>query len=386
MIVGFDVSQTGRFKAGCGYFADSLIRALVPLDPSTRFVLYPTFGAGVWDDQWPRSTVQLKAKNVRRGLAHRTLADLETFWSDEPHDLDVRLSQPDIVHSNNFFCPTGLRHARLVYTLYDLAFVHHPEWTTEENRVTCFDGVFGASIRADHLIAISRATRDDFLDVFPHVPPERVSVVYPASRFAEPGPSRRPSALAAAGAQRFWLSVATLEPRKNHLRMLRAYARHVAQHPADALPLVLAGGRGWLMDDLDRQVDELQLRGRVVLTGYVDDAELRWLYEHCFAFVYASVHEGFGLPVLEAMSVGAAVISSNATSLPEIVADAGLLVDPLDEMAIGRAFERLHTDETLRRSLQQRAQPRSAAFSWRTAARQVDEIYRELLARKKVAQ
>jgi glycosyltransferase involved in cell wall biosynthesis len=178
--------------------------------------------------------------------------------------------------------------------------------------------------------------------------------------------------------------VATLEPRKNHVRLLHAYARYVACAQADALPpmpLVLAGGRGWLMDDFVVLIDKLGLTGRVQLLGYVADEELAWLYEHCFAFVYVSTFEGFGMPVLEAMSLGAAVISSNATSLPEVVGDAGLLVDPFDEAAMAAALVRLATDEPLRRSLQTRAREQAAHFSWRRSAQQVKALYAELIER-----
>ncbi|MBV9172022.1 MAG: glycosyltransferase family 4 protein [Chloroflexi bacterium] len=379
MIVGFDVSQTGSLKAGCGYFADGLVRGLAALDETTQYLLYPTFGGDFWDDQWPRSTVHLRRPNVRRSLGHRTLAELRRFWDEEPADLELQLGQPDIVHSNNFFCPTGLRRARLVYTLHDVAFVHHPEWTTEENRVACFTGVFRASVGADHIIANSRATRDDFLQVFPHVAPERISVVHPASRFT-PGATvgNRPAALAGMAPGQFWLSVATLEPRKNHARLLRAYARYVATSPAEALPLVLAGGRGWLMDDFQATIDVLGLGRNVLLLGYVPDDELAWLYEHCFAFVYVSTFEGFGMPVLEAMSLGAAIVSSDATSLPEVVGDAGLLVDPFDEPAIASALTRLGSDEALRRNLQLEARQQASHFSWRHSAEQVRDIYREL--------
>jgi glycosyltransferase involved in cell wall biosynthesis len=378
-VIGFDVSQTGRFKAGCGYMADTLMRHLARLDHENQYILYPTFGGAVWDEHWASTTLQVNQGNIRRGLGHRKLIELETFWAQPIADLDAKLGNPDVVHSNNFFCPTTLRRARLVYTLHDLAFVDHPEWTTEDNRITCFTGALAASVHADHIIAVSHATRHHFLQVFPYYPTDRISVVYSASRFADGSTlARRPIVLETTPTSGFWLSVGTLEPRKNYGRLLRAYARYV-QSVSAALPLVIAGGKGWLVDDLERQIDELSLRGRVRLLGYVDDSELVWLYEHCFAFVYVSTFEGFGLPVVEAMSFGAAVVVGNTTSLPEIVGSAGIMVDPFDEDQISRAMQRMATDSAYRSSLHSASRERANQFSWPDAALRVLEIYRAVL-------
>jgi len=259
MIVGFDVSQTGERKAGCGYVADGLIRELVKIDPGTHYLLYPTFGDGVWDPRWATSTVRLRQPNVRRASGQRVFSELRRFWRSDASD--EKLGNPDIVHANNFFCPMGLRRARLVYTLHDLGFLLHPEWTTEPNRVTCFRGVFSASVCADHIVCVSESTRAHFLASFPHYPVERTSVVHPASRFAGLPAPPRPDRLAHLQPGGFWLSVGTLEPRKNHARLLRAYARLRAARPTTP-PLVIAGGCGWLIADLQPLPDHVIQIGR----------------------------------------------------------------------------------------------------------------------------
>jgi glycosyltransferase involved in cell wall biosynthesis len=378
MRIGFDVSQTGANKAGCGYYADSLVRQLVEIDPTDEFVLYPTFGNGAWDATWPRSTIRLDRPNIQLGLGHRVANDLDAFWRTPPPDLERQLGEPDVIHTNNYFCPTTVRHARIVYTLHDLAFIEHPEWSTEVNRMTCFSGVFNASLEADHIVAVSEYSRRHFLATFPHYPPERVSVVYQASRFA-PTPVGRetPARLRHLTRDGFWLAVATLEPRKNLERLVRAFCR-LASELATVPPLVLAGGRGWLSDRLEQELAEPVSRGLVVRLGYVTDAELEWLYANCFAFTFPSLFEGFGLPVVEAMSLGAPVVVSNTTSLPEIVGDAGLQVDPCDESALFLALRSLTRGEVDRRELRQRSLARAREFSWRRAAERVLDIYRAL--------
>jgi glycosyltransferase involved in cell wall biosynthesis len=378
MRIGFDVSQTGQFKAGCGYYADSLARALIASASDNIYTLYPTFGYGYWDPDWATTTLNMPhQQNVIRGLGHAELDTLEAFWLDPPADLEARLGSPDIVHSNNFFCPTSLRRARVVYTLHDLAFAEHPEWTTEANWRTCFEGVFDASVCADHIVAVSNYTRQQFLAIFPYYPAERVSVVYEASRFAGPTGDPPPAQLEHLRNRQFWLAVGTHEPRKNHPRLLQAYARlKAAGETSD--PLVLVGGSGWLMGDLSALVESLQLTNDVQLLGYVDDACLQWLYENCIAFCYPSLLEGFGLPVVEAMSLGSAVLTSSVASLPEVVGDAGILVDPLDVDAIYAGMRSLAMDEGSLGRLRSRALARAAQFSWPRAADQILDVYQML--------
>ena len=298
------------------------------------------------------------------------------FWHLPPQNLDTILGQPDVVHSFNFYCPTGLKQAHLIYTLHDLNFLEEPNWNTEVNRTICFEGVYKASLYADRILANSKYTRSHFLRTFPHYPAERVRVIYPASRFAQSEQNlNRPGELASmVQTGQFWLCVGTLEPRKNHLGLLRAYAAHKARY-GKALPLVHAGGVGWLMDDFKEQISKLKLQDDVILLGYIDDQTLQCLYQHCFAFLYPSFFEGFGMPVLEAMSQGAAVIASNTTSIPEIVAGAGILVNPVNTQQIAQAMDELVEDPTRQAALRLAAPQQAARFSWQQAAQETLKSY-----------
>ncbi len=382
MKIGFDVSQTGKSKAGCGYFADSLLQHLAALDRQNEYILYPTFGDFFFDPDWSAITDQRRQANFRRGKAPRTLEAARVFWNNPAADFEKQLGYPEVIHANNFYCPVGLKQARLVYTLYDLSFISHPEWTTEANRVGCFNGVFNASLHADRIVAISEFSRRHFLATFPHYPPERITVIHLASRFTKGLQLAKPPSMTALQPDQFWLSVGTLEPRKNQQRLLQAYAR-LRKEGTTCFPLVLAGGAGWMMDDFTKQAELLGVQRDVTLTGYVDDDALQWLYQNCFAFVYPSLFEGFGLPVLEAMSQGAAAITSDCTSLTEITGDAGLLVDPLSEESICQAMRRLSQDHALRSSLQTKAKQQASGFSWTNAAREMLKVYAEVMIEDK---
>ncbi len=383
MRIGFDISQTGRLKAGCGYFAESLIRCLAEIDSENEYILYSTFGDTYWDPGWPTATCQIDGPQLQRGLGHRTFEAAQLFWSNPPADAETQLGNPDIIHSNNFFCPTKLQNTRLIYTLYDLSFLEHPEWTTEQNRIGCFAGVFNASLYADSIIAISEFTRRNFLEIFPHYPAGRIVVIYPASRFTSHADFARPVDLPPLQPGHFWLNVGTLEPRKNHQQLVQTYARLKA-HLGHTFPLVLVGKQGWLMENFEMTIDSIGLRQDVILLGYVDDRTLQWLYQNCFAFVYPSLFEGFGLPLLEAMSLGAPAIASDVTSIPEVVGEAGVLVDPLSDEAIYRAMLSLSTDVELRATLKERAIQQAAKFAWQTTARAVLECYTEVLSRCRI--
>jgi glycosyltransferase involved in cell wall biosynthesis len=228
------------------------------------------------------------------------------------------------------------------------------------------------------VIAISDATRSRFSSLFPHYPVSRIRTVHPASRFdAQRAIGPLPSPLKPDG---FWLTVGTLEPRKNLRRLAHAFAQ-LSRDVPDTPPLVIAGGGGWMEGDFDSFLAELGIASRVMRLGYVDDDVLAALYAHCFGFVYPALVEGFGLPVLEAMSLGAPVITSDRPSLVEIAGDAALLVDPGDVRSLSDALNRFIAERELRDVLRCRGRDVARRFSWPHAAATVLSVYREALER-----
>ncbi len=357
-----------------------MIEALLSMAPGNRYALYPSFGDFYFD-----ASTSLRNRyvglDVHFGPRHFARALASGFWNAEK--LEERLGYPDVVHSNNFWCPTQFRATRVIYTFYDMGFALDPDWTTEANRLGCFDGVFRSAIAADWVMTISKASREHYLEMFPTFPRERVRVIHPCSRFTDVRrPGRRPKGLAGLPGQEFWLSVGTIEPRKNQRRLIESYARYVATKDRP-MPLVLAGGKGWLMDDFRSLLKRLKVADLVVLTGYVSDDELIWLYRNCYANLYPSLFEGFGLPVLEGMQFGAATLCSNSTSLPEVAGEAAVLLPPDDVDGWASAMCRVASHRPERDRLREAAVARAAQFDWSASARQLLDLYGEAAASPK---
>lgn len=380
MKIAFDISQTGASKAGCGYFAYALANALPALAPENDYYLLQSFGDFFFDAALSRRPASSN-KNIRTGPCLYSYEAAKKYWNAE--DLEASLGRPDIIHANNYWCPTRTTTSRLIYTLYDLSFLEQPEWTTEANRTGCFEGVFRAAVAADGIVAISKASRDHFLKFFPHFPKDRLRVIYPASRFIDADRHGvRPRALKDVPASGFWLSVGTIEPRKNQKMLVEAYARYLALGGAP-MPLAFAGGAGWKMDDFKSLIDSYGLAEQVIMTGYVSDEELTWLYRNCYANLYPSFFEGFGLPVLEGMQFGAPTIASNSTSIPEVAADAAILLEPDDMESWSQTLLQLSRDRGSRDRYGEKSCKQASRFTWESSASMLLELYRDVVAQPK---
>lgn len=374
MHIGFDISQTGSGKAGCGYFSHAMITAMLDIAPQHRYSLFPSFGDFYFDAKMPLLN-PYNGKEAHYGPRHLTRETARQFWNGI--DVEETLHKPDIIHSNNFWCPTQLASSRLIYTFYDMGFAVEPGWTTEANRVGCFDGVFRSAVAADWILAISEASKSHYLSIFPSFPEERMRVIYPCSRFEDPNVlGKRPKALEEMGAGGFWLNVGTIEPRKNQHRLAEAYARYLALG-GDPMPLVLAGGKGWLMDDFQRHLEKLGISGRVIMTGYVSDEELVWLYRNCYANLYPSLFEGFGLPVLEGMQFGAPTLTSRTSSIPEVAGDAALLLAPEDVEGWAQTMLRLASSRAERDHLSSASVAQAKMFDWKNSATALLQLYEQ---------
>ncbi|WP_158299351.1 glycosyltransferase family 4 protein [Paenibacillus antri] len=380
MKIGFDVSQTAEDMAGCAFFAKQIISHLLDVDTSNEYLLYPVF----YNYRHPeyKKAYQSDRPNAKNYFHEVSWAKLNQLWDSSEFQRDELLGHPDIIHSNNFCCPIDVR-AKKIVTIYDMVYLDRPEFSTEANRIVCFNGAFESSIYADHIVTISESSKQSFLKYFPHYPEERISVIYLGSRptlTSHLSESVKKKVIQKFNIQDsgFWLGVGTVEPRKNYRLLLEAYAKIVREY-SETRPLFIAGGKGWLENDIQARVQELGIQDKVNFLGYVSDEELSVLYNLCFAFVYPSHYEGFGLPVLEAMSFGAPVITSNVTSIPEVIGDAGILMDPNSSDSLTKAMITMVQQQDQRKKMAEKSIEQAGKFSWERAARQTLDVYKKVM-------
>jgi glycosyltransferase involved in cell wall biosynthesis len=372
--IAIDYSAAVNQHAGIGRLVRNQVMALAEVDGANEYMLlYPRLDASSVR-QFP------KAKNFERrevGVRERWLTVL---WHRArlPLPADWLSGRVDLFHSPDFVLPP-LRHARGVLTVHDLAFLMHPECADARLRAY-LDSVVPRSVRrADFVIADSENTRNDLV-VLLGVRPERVEVV-PGGVERRFRPVTDPALLAQArqrlgvGPAPFVLAVGVLEPRKNLIRLMDAFALLKQRGVVDDLKLVLAGGRGWLVDGIFAHHAASPVRRDILFPGFVPDGLLPAVYSAARVLAFPSLYEGFGLPILEAMACGTPVVSSNASCLPEVAEGAALLVDPDDTDGLAAALDQALTDETLRAELIRRGCERASHYSWETAADRLLRVY-----------
>ncbi len=365
--------QAGYRNAGISRYIYQLLYHLPLADRAIRYTVYTHERGG----ELPGLRRVVTRLNTQRPA-------VRIFWEQAvwPFLLYREPSRVHVVHGMAYALPVILP-APGIMTIYDLSFLRLPEMFRAWNRVYLTLMTRISAKRAAHVCVISESTRRDVMQWL-HLPREKITVVYPGldERFERPPEE----AIVAFRQQRrlperFVLYMGTLEPRKNLVRLLEAYARLVRQDPS-VPPLVLAGGRGWGVEEIFEAVERLALKERVRFPGYVPAAEQPYWYAAAEIFVYPSRYEGFGLPVLEAMACGTPVLTSNTSSLPEVVGNAGVMVNPNDVAALADALADLLASPQRREYLAQAARRRARRFSWHSAARQQVAVYRQVAAQR----
>jgi glycosyltransferase involved in cell wall biosynthesis len=371
MRIGFDVAQTCEPKAGCGWVADLLARTLAEEAPEDEIYLYHHFGT--WLNEDTSKGTHLSQPNTKEPFCPLSVDAARELWTAVASGQRELPGSPDIVHSNCYQAPK-VGSAKLVYTVHDVTFWVYPEFTTEVNRLVCQRGVLEAVSRAAGLVFVSESTRNEFEKIFPGLCSRRniaTVVAANASRFPN---LQGPRIEVPPGG---WLAVGSLEPRKNYGALLDALERYREQSKVRR-PLTIAGGSGWKSEEIRRRIQELEQRGTVRYLGYVSEEKLKQLYRDAFALVFPSHYEGFGLPIVEAMSQGCPVITRRNSSLEEVGGSAALYYnDTVEDLVQCMLSLEDSRDSYLERSRLSLAQARK--FDWSMTARRVLELYHSVL-------
>ncbi|NWF79961.1 MAG: glycosyltransferase family 4 protein [Chloroflexi bacterium] len=353
-LIAIDASRISvAERTGTERYSYEVIAALARIDRWHRYTLYTNGLPPALPPLGPNVT--LRSLPLPRLWTHARLGP--ALVHDRPALLFVPAHVIPLLHP-----------AASVVTIHDLGYLAFPEAHTARRRLELELSTRWNLRAARRVIAISQATRDDLVRQY-GADPARVAVVHHGvSAGFQPvaDPALRAAARARHGLDApYFLYVGTIQPRKNLVRLIEAFARAAVP----GMLLALAGRRGWLSAPIERRAAELGLGERVRFLGYLPDTDLPALLGDATAFVFPSLYEGFGMPVLEAMACGAPVLTSSTSALPEVAGNAALLVDPHDTAAMADALGRLAADEALRAELRARGYARAALFTWERCAR-----------------
>lgn len=377
MRIAIDLSPAIHQKAGLGRYARTLAEHLVTQDRINEYVAFahgrlraealPASLAAL-----PRLNVPLDPRPWRTGV-----------WA--AHALNVGMDHAfpriDLFHATEHLLPR-FKNIKTVFTLHDLIFQFFPEYHLPLNRWFLINAMPYFLRNADAIIAVSECTQRDAVRIY-HLPPEKITVIYEGVN-PKLKPETNTEKIAAAREkyahnQPFLFFVSTIEPRKNIISLVDALK--ILRARGYPHRLLIAGRKGWLYQATFEHVKQTGMEPFVEFLDYVPDEDLPALFAACDAFVFPSLYEGFGLSPLEAMACGAPVIASNTSSLPEILGDTALLVDPRDVGAIADATERVITNSALRDELRAKGIVQAAKYSWERAAQETLKVYEKVFHR-----
>ncbi len=370
MRIAFDATAIPANRTGAGNYIFNLVQALARIDAQNEYYI---FAKPDHIDEFGIDQPNFRFQSV--DLSSRPL---RLAWEQFGLPFGLKRLGVDVLHSPHYTMPIP-KTCKSVVTFCDMTFHLLPDMHSLLKRIFFRRMMRWSARHADRLIAISESTRRDVMRLL-NVAPQRILSIPLA---ASSDYCALPAEHVAETCTRYGLTpgtyiyyVGVLEPRKNVPLLLEAYAALAAEFPD--VPLVIAGKKGWMYDEIFRRVTALGLEQQVRFLGYIPDSDLAPLYNGARVFVYPSRYEGFGLPVLEAMQCGTPVITTNVSSMPEVAEDAALLVAPDDRAGLTSALRRVLTDDTLARDLAQRGRARATNFSWQRCARETLQVYQSL--------
>ena len=356
MLIGIDASRAvAERPTGTEVYSQRLIQELLALESPHHFRLY--FRSPPPTDVFP--TAELCSIPFPRLWTHLRLS-----WEMMRHPPDALFVPAHVLPP--IHPPDSL------VTIHDLGYLHFPQAHPTIQRLYLDLTTRWNAHAAQHILVDSEATKADLISHYA-TPAKKITVAYPGID-ENLAPVRNAKAIAAVKARygissEYFLYLGTLQPRKNLSRLITAFAESSILHSPFSIQLVLAGKRGWLYEDLFTQVDRRGLEKRVIFPGYVAEEDKAALLSGATAFLFPSLYEGFGLPVIEAQACGCPVVTSNTSSLHEVASEAALLVDPSDTAAIAEAMQNVAFNQMLREDLIERGFANARCFSWSACAR-----------------
>lgn len=371
MKIGWNVTLLKNNLSGVGNYIEKVIKKINCMNTRNNLVLFGT------DNNYNYKKLNFKDEII---LSNKIISDskiLRIIWEQIILPLKSKKQQIDILHCPAHVIPLFSSQITVV-TVHDLAFKLFPKTFRWQNRIY-LNLIVPLSIkRADMIIAVSKNTKEDIVKEY-GINPDKIKVIYngvndkykPIKNKKTTNKLKEKYKLP----KNYILYLGTLEPRKNIKRLIKAFDK--LNH--NDLKLVIAGGKGWLYDDIFKLVKTLNLENKIIFTGYIDEEDIVPLYSSATIFIYPSLYEGFGLPPLEAMACGTPVITSNISSLPEVVGDAAITVDPYDINDIASSIRQILNNKILQEDLRKKGLQQAQKFSWEKTAEETLKLYKECI-------
>jgi glycosyltransferase involved in cell wall biosynthesis len=377
MRIVIDYTPAVHQRAGIGRYTRGLINALTRLDTENEYTLLVLGRSG--------------AHFIPTGLPPNfrpRYVPLSDHWAtllwhrmNLPLPVDLIAGRADLFHGPSFTLPPSFIPSLL--TVHDLSFLRYPQGAHPALLAWLTKAVPRSLQRARHVLADSASTRSDLIELM-HIPADQITVIGAGveKRFQ---PVQDQAILRRVRdryrlPERFVLGVSTLEPRKNFTGLIAAFNQLTAAHPSSTadLHLVIAGGQGWLYDDIFAAAEASAVHQRIHFPGFIADEDLPALYNLATLFAFPSHYEGFGIPVLEAMACGVPVVCADNSSLPEVAGSAALLLESGDTPGLAGAMRRLLVDSSLRERLVEQGLEQAKRFTWERAAQRLLNVYNEV--------
>lgn len=371
MRVGFDITPITSRRTGVGTYCFQLLRHLLALEENFQIT---GFSSG-----WGRLALgPLAGKIARRHIPIPTRLLYQLWSATGRPKIDRLLGNIDLYHATNFFLPPVAR-ARRVLTIHDLSFLVMPEYSSPAIVGPFSRGMRQFAAGADAILAYSQSTKNDIVRLL-GIPSEKITV---APIAADPALAPIAKEAAAAHLQQtygisrpFFLFVGTLEPRKNVAGVVRAFAQLAGEFPHN---LVLIGPAGWNSEAIFQSIAQCGVPDRTIRPGFVPAEDLSAFYSAAAALLFPTHYEGFGLPLLEAMTCGCPIVTSDNSSVREVAGDAALYAPCDDIGAIAAAARRVVEDSPSRETMIKSGYAQARKFSWADCAQATFDVYRRLL-------
>lgn len=370
--IGLDFINLRTLQDGMGRFTSQFIRGVEKYDHKNEYFLFfsPEMKTKIKTD-----SPNIHINFVKVPLS-RILPRNQVYFSLKRH----KLPDLNVIHSPVSLPPNFIyRFDGIIATIHDLAFKLFPETIGNKARLWWNTAWPRCLKRAEHLVAISQNTKKDLHRIY-NIPNEKISVIH--NSVANEHIDISESHVKAAKKKydlpdKYILHVGAPHKRKNHIRLIKAFKRITENHPIEH-HLVLVGPKGWDLQNISAVIKDLNMQDRIMIPGFIPDQDLPAVYHAADVFVFPSLYEGFGYPPLEAMAFGTPVVASNTSSLAEVIGDAGLLVDPLDDVQISDAVIKILSSPELSNSLRQRGLKHIKQFSLEKKMNGYFQLYEKL--------